>query len=93
MDGQSIKTATGKEFAVRFYGVAQNGPDGSLYAEIEDSDFRTVVDVFGDEDETKTIFGCANGETEHIYHGYTHLMQITVLTPENNIEIRLDSIG
>ena len=91
MEGQYIKTATGKEFPVRFFGSIQNGPQSSLYLEIMNSDIATVVNVFNNNDETSCIIGHMSDDAISTYYGYTQLASVNVVMPDRNIKVRLDT--
>lgn len=65
-----VYTATGKEFDSNWCGVAFTG---DLFVAIANSDFSTLLNVFSDPEETKTIT-FRDGNYEDVHEGFTKFM-------------------
>lgn len=93
----SIKTATGKEYEVRFTGATVIGVTSVLYIEFIGKSMMELVPVFSDPDETAVIYGFVDGELEKTFEGYTNLIEAIVLAESQNIRIALtvpvDALG
>ena len=85
----SIKTATGKEYEVRFAGATTIGVAQVLYVELVGLSMIDVVTVFSDPSETNYIQGLIEGEVKKEYRGYVNLIEAIVLADSNNIRIAL----
>lgn len=85
----SIKTATGKEYEVRFAGATTIGVAQVLYIELVGLSMIDVVTVFSDPSETNFIQGLIEGEVKKEYRGYVNLIEAIVLADSNNIRIAL----
>lgn len=85
----SIKTATGKEYEVRFAGATTIGVAQVLYIELVGLSMIDVVTVFSDPSETNYIQGLIEGEVKKEYRGYVNLIEAIVLADSNNIRIAL----
>lgn len=85
----SIKTATGKEYEVRFAGATTIGVTQVLYIELVGIPMIEVVTVFSDTNETNYIQGLVEGEVSKEYRGYTNLIEAIVLADTQNIRIAL----
>lgn len=93
----SIKTATGKEYEVRFAGATTIGVTQVLYVELVGLSMIDVVTVFSDPLETNFIQGLIEGEVKKEYRGYVNLIEAIVLADSNSIRIALtvpiDALG
>lgn len=93
----SCKTATGKEFEIRFMGATVIGVTSVLYIEFIGKTMMDIVSVFANTSETIYIQGIVNGVVEKEYRNYTNLIETIVLSESGNIRIALtapiDSIG
>lgn len=85
----SIKTATGKEYEVRFAGATTIGVAQVLYIELVGLSMIDVVTVFSDPSETNYIQGLIEGEVKKEYRGYVNLIEAIVLADSKNIRIAL----
>ncbi len=85
----SIKTATGKEFQVRFAGATSAGVTQVLYLEIIGLKLIELVPIFADPEETKHIQGLIDGEVSKEFKGYTNLIEAIVLAESGNVRIAL----
>jgi len=94
---KSCKTASGKEYEVRFMGSTVVGVTSVLYIEIIGHTLVELVPVFADPDETETIEGLIDGEVSKTFTGYTNLIEAIVLAESQNIRIALtvpmDTLG
>ena len=93
----SAKTATGKEFEIRFMGATTAGITHVLYIEIIGHKFLELINIFADPAETRHIDGLINGEVSKEFDGYTNLIEAIVLAETGNIRIALtvpmDALG
>ena len=93
----SCKTATGKEFEVRFIGATVIGVTSVLYIEFIGETMMGIVPVFSNPSETNYIQGLESGEVQKEYRGYVNLIESVVLAETGNIRIALtvpiDGIG
>ena len=93
----SVKTASGKEFEIRFMGATVVGITSILYIEFIGKTMMELMPVFSDEQETSHIYGLVNGNVEKEYRGYTNLIEFIVLADTKNIRIALtapiDALG
>lgn len=93
----SVKTATGKEFSIRFMGATVIGITSVLYIEFIDSSMMDIVPVFSDPKETAIIQGLIDGEVEREFKGYTTLIEAIILAETQNLRIALtvpiDTLG
>lgn len=85
----SCKTATGKEFEVRFMGATVIGVTSVLYIEFIGYSMMDIVPIFTDETETNYIQGLVDGEVSKKFVGYTNLIEAIVLAESGNIRIAL----
>lgn len=85
----SIKTATGKEYEVRFAGATTIGVTQVLYIELVGVSMIDVVTVFSDTNETYYIQGLVEGEVNKEYRGYINLIEAIVIADSKNIRIAL----
>lgn len=85
----SVKTATGKEYEVRFAGATTAGVTQVLYIEIIGHKLIDLVPVFADPKETKHIDGLIEGEVSKEFVGYTNLIEAIVLADSQNVRIAL----
>lgn len=85
----SVKTATGKEFEVRFAASTTAGITQLLYIEFIGSSMMDIVSVFSNIDETSHIEGFAEGELNKQWNGYTNLIEAIVLAESGNVRIAL----
>lgn len=85
----SCKTATGKEFEVRFMGATVIGVTSILYIEFIGYSMMDIVPIFTDETETNYIQGLVGGEISKGYRGYIKLIEAIVLADSDNIRIAL----
>ena len=85
----SCKTATGKEFEVRFMGATVIGVTSVLYIEFIGYSMMDIVPIFTDEAETNYIQGLVDGEISREYRGYIKLIEAIVLADSDNIRIAL----
>ena len=86
---KSIKTATGKEYEIRFAGTTVIGVTSVLYIEFIGYSMMDIVPVFSDTDETDHIEGLIDGELSKQWNGYTNLIEVIVLAGSGNIRIAL----
>ena len=86
---KSIKTATGKEYEIRFAGTTVIGVTSVLYIEFIGYSMMDIVPVFSDTDETDHIEGLIDGELSKQWNGYTNLIEVIVLAESGNIRIAL----
>lgn len=85
----SVKTATGKEFEVRFAASTTAGITQLLYIEFIGYSMMDIVPVFSDANETSHIDGLVEGEIKKEFDGYTNLIEALVLADSQNIRIAL----
>ena len=85
----SCKTATGKEFEIRFMGATVIGVTSVLYIEFVKASMTEIVSIFSNQRETKLIQGLAEGEVQKEYRGYTNLIEAIILAESNNLRIAL----
>lgn len=85
----SVKTATGKEFEVRFAASTTAGITQLLYIEFIGSSMMDIVSVFSNPDETNYIEGFAEGELNKQWKNYTNLIEAIVLAESGNVRIAL----
>ena len=94
---KSIKTATGKEYEIRFAGATVIGVTSVLYIEFIGYSMVDIVKVFSNVDETSHIDGFVTGELVKQWDGYTNLIEAIVLADSGNIRIALtapiDALG
>lgn len=94
---KSIKTATGKEYEIRFAGATVIGVTSVLYIEFIGYSMVDIVKVLSDVDETSHIEGFVAGELVKEWNGYTNLIEAIVLADSGNIRIALtapiDALG
>ena len=94
---KSIKTATGKEYEIRFAGSTVIGVTSVLYIEFIGKTMMELVPVFSDPDETAVIYGYVEDELQKTFEGYTNLIEAIVLAESQNIRIALtvpmDTLG
>lgn len=86
---KSIKTATGKEYEIRFAGTTVIGVTSVLYIEFIGYSMMDIVPVFSDTVETDHIEGLIDGELSKQWNGYTNLIEVIVLAESGNIRIAL----
>lgn len=86
---KSIKTATGKEYEIRFAGTTVIGVTSVLYIEFIGYSMMDIVPVFSDTDETDHIEGFIDGELSKQWNGYTNLIEVIVLAESGNLRIAL----
>lgn len=93
----SVKTATGKEFKIRFMGSTVIGITSVLYIEFIGYSMMDLVPVFSDQNETSFLQGVIDGEVEREFKGYTNLIEAIILAETQNLRIALtvpiDTIG
>ena len=93
----SCKTASGKEFEIRFMGGTVIGTTSVLYIEFIGKTLVDIVSVFSNRNETSNIQGLVEGELSKEFNGYTNLIEVIVLAESGNIRIALtapiDSLG
>lgn len=93
----SVKTATGKEFEVRFAGSTVIGVTSVLYIEFIGKTMMDLIPVFSDPNETTVIYGYVEDELQKTFDGYTNLIEAIVLAESQNIRIALtapiDALG
>lgn len=96
-DNMVVKTATGKQFQIRFMGATSIGVTSVLYIEIMGSSMTNIIPVFTDKNETFVLEGIVDGEPVKQFKGYTNLIEAIVLADSGNIRIALtaavDAIG
>ncbi len=85
----SIKTATGKEFEVRFAGATVIGVTSVLYIEFIGKTIMDLVPIFSDPNETAVIQGFVEDELQKTFEGYTNLIEAIVLADSQNVRIAL----
>jgi hypothetical protein len=85
----SCKTATGKEYEIRFMGSSVIGVTSILYIEFIGSSMMEIVPVFSNASETSLIQGLVEEEVQKEYRGYTNLIEAIVLAESQNIRIAL----
>jgi len=85
----SCKTATGKEFEIRFMGSTVIGVTSVLYIEFIGKTMMEIVPIFSDVNETIYIQGLIEEEVDKEYRNYTNLIEAIVLADSNNIRIAL----
>ena len=85
----SVKTATGKEFNIRFMGATVIGITSVLYIEFVGYSMMEIVPVFSDQSETSFLQGIIDGEVEHEFKGYTTLIEAIILAETQNLRIAL----
>ena len=85
----SCKTATGKEFEVRFMGATVIGVTSVLYIEVVGKTMMDLVPVFFDPNETAVIQGFVDGELQKTFEGYTNLIEAIVLAESQNVRVAL----
>lgn len=94
---KSIKTATGKEYEIRFAGATVIGVTSVLYIEFIGYSMVDIVKVFSNVDETSHIEGFVADELVKEWNGYTNLIEAIVLADSGNIRIALtapiDALG
>lgn len=86
---KSIKTATGKEYEIRFAGTTVIGVTSVLYIEFIGYSMMDIVPVFSNTNETDHIEGFIDGELSKQWNGYTNLIEVIVLAESGNIRIAL----
>ena len=86
---QSVKTATGKEFNVRFCAATTVGVTPVLYIEFIGYSMMDIVPVFADKNETRYMEGLVEGEVVKQYQNYTHLIESNILADNGNLRIAL----
>lgn len=84
-----VKTATGKEFEVRFMGSTSFGVTSVLYIELINVSISEAVIVFSDVNETYHLEGYVSGVKAKDYNGYTNLIEAIVLAETQNVRIAL----
>lgn len=93
----SVKTATGKEYEVRFAGSTVIGVTSVLYIEFIGKTMMDLIPVFSDPNETTVIYGYVEDELQKTFDGYTNLIEAIVLAESQNIRIALtapiDALG
>ena len=93
----SCKTATEKEFEIRFMGATVIGVTSVLYIEFIGYSMMDIVPVFSNIEETNHIQGLVKGKVEKEYKGYTNLIEAIVLADTGNVRIALtvpiDALG
>lgn len=93
----SVKTATGKEYEVRFAGSTVIGVTSVLYIEFIGKTMMDLIPVFSDPNETTVIYGYVEDELQKTFEGYTNLIEAIVLAESQNIRIALtapiDALG
>lgn len=93
----SVKTATGKEYEVRFAGSTVIGVTSVLYIEFIGKTMMNLIPVFSDPNETTVIYGYVEDELQKTFEGYTNLIEAIVLAESQNIRIALtapiDALG
>ena len=87
----SVRTATGKEFPIRFIGGTTVGVTSVLYIEIIGHSMGEIVPVFSNPSETNFIQGLMEGEVVKEYANYTNLIEVIVLAETSNVRIALTS--
>lgn len=87
---KSVKTATGKEYEVRFSGVVGSGFQRVLYIDFTGGTMMDIVPVFANPNETRVITRFDNGERSLTYAGFTNLAEAFIVPDVGNIRIRLD---
>ena len=85
----SVKTATGKEFKIRFMGATVIGITSVLYIEFIGYSMMEIVPVFSDQNETSFLQGLIDGEVEREFKGYTTLIEAIILAETQNLRIAL----
>ncbi len=89
MDELSVRTATGKEFPIRFMGATVIGVTSVLYIEFVGKSMMEIIPVFSNTDETNFIQGLIGGEVSKEYRGHTDLIEAIVLAESGNLRIAL----
>lgn len=89
MDEYSVRTASGKEYPVRFMGATVVGVTSVLYIEFIGKSMMEIIPVFSNTDETNFIQGLVEGEVSKEYRGYINLIEAIVLADTQNIRIAL----
>lgn len=85
----SVKTATGKEFNIRFMGATVIGVTSVLYIEFIGYSMMEIVPVFSNPNETSFLQGLIDGRVEREFNGYTNLIEAIVLAETQNLRIAL----
>ena len=85
----SVKTATGKEFKIRFMGATVIGITSVLYIEFIGYSMMEIVPVFSDQNETSFLQGLIDREVEREFKGYTTLIEAIILAETQNLRIAL----
>ena len=85
----SVKTATGKEYEVRWCGATVIGVTSVLYIEFIGYQMMQIVPVFSNADETSYIQGLEKGNVIQEYRGYTNLFEANILAESGNLRIAL----
>ena len=93
----SVKTATGKEFPIRYMGDTVIGITSVLYIELIGETLMSAIPIFSNKEETYYLQGLVEGEVEKEYRGYTNLIEAIILSDTGNLRITLtapiDAIG
>lgn len=85
----SCRTATGKEYEIRFMGATVIGVTSVLYIEFIGETISSIVPVFANHKETEHIEGLIDGEVSKEFDGYTNLIEAIVLAESGNVRIAL----
>ena len=86
---QSIKTATGKEYEIRFCGATVIGVTSVLYIEFIGKSLVEIVNVFSNVNETNFLSGFVEGQLVKNFRGYTNMIEAIVLADSGNVRIAL----
>lgn len=93
----SCKTASGKEFEIRFMGGTVIGTTSILYIEFIGKTMMDIVPIFSNPAETSYIQGLIEGKVNKEYKGYTNLIESIIIAESGNLRIALtapiDAIG
>ena len=96
-DNIIVRTATGKEFNIRFMGATVIGVTSVLYIEFIGYSMMDIVPVFSNPNETTSMQGLIDGTVEREFKGYTNLIEAIVLAESQNLRIALtvpiDALG
>lgn len=85
----SCKTATEKEYEIRFMGATVVGVTSVLYIEIIGHTIAELVPIFANPDETNYIRGLVEGEVKREFRGYINLIEAIMLAETGNVRIAL----
>ena len=85
----SCKTATEKEYEVRFMGATTIGVTSVLYIEIIGHSIAELVPVFVNPQETSYLRGLVAGEVQKEFHNYINLIEAICLAETGNVRIAL----